>query len=112
MEGVTHPILRELMAAGGGIDIVCTEFVRVTDGPLSMRTLRRHIVRPSRGLLSVQVMGNHIEHMADAAAMVSDLGADIVDINLGCPAPRAVRKGVGSAMLKDPVLLGRVLSAM
>jgi len=112
MEGVTHPILRQLMAERGGIGVVCTEFVRVTSGPLSLRTLRRHIVRPPRGLLSVQVMGNHIEHMADAAAIVSDLGADIVDINLGCPAPRVVRKGVGSAMLKDPVLLGRVLSAM
>lgn len=112
MEGVTHPILRQLMAERGGIDFVCTEFVRVTDGPLSLRTLHKHIVRPPRGRLSVQVMGNHIAHMADAAAMVSDLGADVVDINLGCPAPRAVRKGVGSAMLKDPVLLGRVLSAM
>jgi tRNA-dihydrouridine synthase B len=112
MEGVTHPILRQLMAERGGIGVVCTEFVRVTSGPLSERTLRRHIVRPSRGLLSVQVMGNHIEHMADAAAIVSDLGADVVDINLGCPAPRAVRKGVGSAMLKDPALLARVLSAM
>jgi len=112
MEGVTHPILRQLMAERGGIGVVCTEFVRVTSGPLSERTLRRHIVRPSVGMLSVQVMGNHIEHMADAAAIVSDLGADVVDINLGCPAPRAVRKGVGSAMLKDPVLLARVLSAM
>lgn len=112
MEGVTHPILRQLMAERGGIDVVCTEFVRVTGGPLSLRTLQKHIVRPPRGLLSVQVMGNHIEHMADAAAMVSDLGADVVDINLGCPAPRAVRKGVGSAMLRDPLLLGRVLAAM
>jgi len=112
MEGVTHPTLRQLMSERGGIDVVCTEFVRVTDGPLSLRTLKRHVVRPPRGLLSVQVMGNHIEHMADAAAMVSDLGADIVDINLGCPAPRAVRKGVGSAMLKDPALLARVLAAM
>jgi len=112
MEGVTHPILRQLMAERGGIGVVCTEFVRITDGPLSLRTLRRHIVRPPRGLLSVQVMGNNIGHMADAAAMVSDLGADIVDINLGCPAPRAVRKGVGSAMLKDPALLGRVIAAM
>src|SRR5262245_49118264 len=112
MEGVTHPILRQLMAERGGIGVVCTEFVRITSGPLSLRTLRRHIVRPPRGLLSVQVMGNHIEHMADAAAIVSDLGADVVDINLGCPAPRVVRKGVGSAMLKDPKLLFEVISAM
>jgi len=50
--------------------------------------------------------------MADAAACMADAGAEIVDINLGCPAPRAVRAGCGAAMLKDLSLLGRVLSAM
>lgn len=112
MEGVTHPVLREMMAERGDLGIVCTEFVRVTARPLGKKILEKHVVRPSRGALSVQVMGNNIEQMAEATAMVTDAGADIVDINLGCPAPRAVRKGVGSAMLKDLKLLGRVLEAM
>ncbi|MCH2109022.1 MAG: tRNA-dihydrouridine synthase family protein [Polyangiaceae bacterium] len=112
MEGVTHPNIRELIAAKGGVGIVCTEFVRVTSNPLGRKILEKHVVRPSRGALSVQVMGNDIDHMADATALVTDAGADIVDINLGCPAPRAVRKGVGSAMLKDLDLLARVLDAM
>lgn len=112
MEGVTSPPLRELLASGGGIGVVCTEFVRVTAQPLSPRVVARHVVRPSRGLLSVQVMGNDITQMAEATRMVTDAGAHIVDINLGCPAPKAVRKGVGSAMLKDPLLLGRVLCEM
>src|SRR5690606_27548418 len=72
----------------------------------------KHVVRPSKGALSVQVMGNHIEQMAEATQLVTDAGADVVDINLGCPAPRAVRKGVGSAMLKDIGLLSRVIEAM
>lgn len=112
MEGVTHPILRELIARRGGVGVVCTEFVRVTSNPLGRAILRKHVVRPSRGALSVQVMGNDIAQMADATALVTDAGADIVDINLGCPAPRAVRKGVGSAMLKDVRLLSRVLCEM
>lgn len=112
MEGVTHPILREMIAARGGVGVVCTEFVRVTAQPLTRKTLHKHIVRPSRGLLSVQVMGNHIEQMAEATKLVTDFGADVVDINLGCPAPRAVRKGVGSALLKDLGLLARVLERM
>ncbi len=112
MEGVTHPALRELMAARGGIGVVCTEFVRITSNPLGAGTVKKHVVRPSQGALSVQVMGNDIAQMADAARIVSEAGADIVDINLGCPAPRAVRKGVGSAMLKDLKLLGAVLKAM
>lgn len=112
MEGVTHPILRELIARRGGVGIVCTEFVRVTANPLGRAILKKHVVRPSVGALSVQVMGNHLHQMGEATQMVTDAGADIVDINLGCPAPRAVRKGVGSAMLKDIDLLGRVLSVM
>ncbi len=112
MEGVTHPALRELMAARGGIGVVCTEFVRITSNPLGAGTVKKHVVRPSQGALSVQVMGNDIDQMADATRIVSQAGADIVDINLGCPAPRAVRKGVGSAMLKDLKLLEKVLQAM
>jgi nifR3 family TIM-barrel protein len=112
MEGVTHPVLRGLMAERGGIGVVCTEFVRITSLPLGKKTLAKHVVRPGRGKLSVQVMGRDIEQMADATDLVTQAGADIVDINLGCPAPKAVRKGVGSAMLSDLPLLGRVLSAM
>lgn len=112
MEGVTHPLLRELVAARGGVGVVCTEFVRVTAHPLAPSQLRKHVVRPPVGALSVQVMGNDIEQMAEATEMVTRAGADIVDINLGCPAPKAVRKGVGSALLKDRQLLGRVLRAM
>ena len=112
MEGVSHPILRELVSSRGGVGIVCTEFVRVTANPLSDKTLRKHVVRPPEGALSVQVMGNDLRQMAEATEMVTRAGADIVDINLGCPAPKAVRKGVGSAMLKDRALLGKVLRAM
>ncbi len=112
MEGLTHPTLRALMADAGGVGVVCTEFVRVTKTPLGSRLVRRHVVRPPRGALSVQVMGNEIEQMAEAAELVTRAGADIVDINLGCPAPNAVRKGVGSALLKDIALLERVLGAM
>lgn len=112
MEGVTHPLLRGLFARRGGISVVCTEFVRVTAQPLGKKALQKHVVRPPRGRLSVQVMGRNIEQMAEATRLVSGAGADVVDINLGCPAPRAVRKGVGSAMLKDLPLLARVLSVM
>ncbi len=112
MEGITHPTLRAFMAEAGGVGIVCTEFVRITKAPLGNKLLRRHVVRPRNAALSVQVMGNELEQMAEATELVTRAGADIVDINLGCPAPNAVRKGVGSAMLKDIALLERVLSAM
>jgi tRNA-dihydrouridine synthase B len=112
MEGVTHPALRDLMAARGGLGLVCTEFVRISRAPLSTKGLLREVVRSPGVPLCVQVMGNEAEKMAEAAGAVAAAGADVVDINLGCPAPRAVRGGVGAAMLKDLDLLHEVLAAM
>lgn len=112
MEGISHPAFRARVAALGGVGLVCTEFVRVSRAPLSHEALRREVVRAPGVPLSVQVMGNDADKMADAAGCISIAGADVVDINLGCPMPRVVRKGVGAAMLKDPVLLYEVVSAM
>jgi tRNA-dihydrouridine synthase len=112
MEGVSHPLFRQIISERGGVGVVCTEFVRVVDTTLAPSVIRREVVKVKGIPLCVQVMGNAAEHMADSAAAVADAGADIIDINLGCPAPRAVRKGVGSAMLRDPKLLYQVLSAM
>ena len=112
MEGVTHPELRHIMSERGGVGIVCTEFVRISRSPVSPRALRRDVA-PSPGVpLCVQVMGSDVDKMADAADIVARAGADVVDINLGCPAPKAVRSGAGSAMLKNPGLLYEVLSNM
>lgn len=112
MEGVGHPTFRDMLAERGGVGVVCTEFVRITGTPVSERYLHEQVHKSGDVPLSVQVMGTHVEHMAEAAGVVARAGADIVDINLGCPSPRVVKKGAGSAMLKDPELLYRVLLAM
>jgi tRNA-dihydrouridine synthase B len=112
MEGVTHPTFRALIARRPGVGVVCTEFVRIAATGIGERHLREQVVRAPGAALSVQVMGNHLEHMAEATAIVAAAGADVVDLNVGCPAPRVVRKGVGSAMLKDPELLRRVVGGM
>lgn len=112
MEGVSHALFRQLTAESGGLGMVCTEFIRISRAPLNRKLIDREIVRAEGVPLSVQVMGNEEDKMAEAAAWIADGGADVVDINLGCPAPRAVRHGVGSAMLKDPELLNRVVTSM
>lgn len=112
MEGVTHPTFRRMLAEKGGLGCVCTEFVRISGQVVNAGNLARHVDKIEGVPLSVQVMGNDADLMAEAAGMIAEAGADIVDINLGCPAPKIVRKGVGSAMLKDPELLERVLAAM
>jgi nifR3 family TIM-barrel protein len=112
MEGVSHAEFRALMSELGGLHLVCTEFVRVTQTPLGRSVVRRNVQKAPGVPLSVQVMGNDEQRMAEAASAVEAAGADVVDINLGCPMPRIVRKGVGAAMLKDLDLLGRVLRLM
>jgi nifR3 family TIM-barrel protein len=112
MEGISHPLFRQMMVEHGGLHLVCTEFVRITNQPPHPGQLATNVRKADGVPLSVQVMGNSAAHMADAAAIVSDAGADVVDINLGCPMPRVVRKGVGAAMLKDPALLTQVLEQM
>lgn len=112
MEGVTHPLLRSMLARNGGIGILCTEFVRIAGVKVSEKHMRKQVQKAPGLPLSVQVMGTHAELMADAAEAIANAGADVVDINLGCPSPRVVKKGAGSAMLKNPELLHDVLAAM
>lgn len=112
MEGITHPDFRHVMTRLGGLGLVCTEFVRITASPMGKRQVARTVVRSTGIPLSVQVMGNDADRMAEAAELVEEAGASVVDINLGCPMPRIVRKGVGAAMLKDLALLERVLLQM
>lgn len=63
--------------------------------------LRLH---PDEGPTSVQLFGADPAIMREAAAMVADAGADLIDLNMGCPVKKVCRTGAGSALLKDPQL--------
>lgn len=116
LEGVGHAVLRELVAAQGGLGMVCMEFLRVGHAPVHGPGLLRRIVRTAGLPLSVQLLGNHGDRLAEAAQVVAQSGAEVVDINLGCPVRRVVSKGAGAALLRDPdalhALLARVRSAV
>ena len=112
MEGVTSRGIRDLLASFGGIGVVCTEFVRISEAPLVSHVVAESVSKTPMIPLSVQIMGNDAMRMAEAAEIVCNAGAEIVDINLGCPTRRAIKGGVGAAMLKDTDLLYDVLAAM
>ena len=112
MEGVTDITIRNAMAEIGGIGLLCTEFVRISCSVISNKSLKKAVIKTPGVPLSVQIMGNDASKMADSAEKVEIAGADVVDINLGCPTKKAVKGNVGSAMLKDPDLLYNVVSAM
>lgn len=112
MEGVTTASIRALIASYGPLGLVCTEFVRVAGEHLSRRHLAQQVQKVPGVALSVQIMGNDASLMAEAAGVMAHAGADVVDVNLGCPSKTAARKGVGAALLKDRVALARLLGAM
>lgn len=58
---------------------------------------------------AVQIFGANLERMAMAAEMAEEVGADIVDVNCGCPAPKVVKKGGGSGLLRNLPLLEQIL---
>jgi len=62
--------------------------------------------------VSLQLFGNEPDLMGEVVRMLEDRPFDILDINMGCPVPKVVNNGEGSALLKDPELIGRLVSAM
>ena len=61
---------------------------------------------------AIQLFGSVPEELAEAARMVEARGADIIDFNMGCPVPKVVNNGEGSALMKTPALAGKILEAM
>ena len=62
--------------------------------------------------ISLQIFGCEPEVMGEAAAMLEDEKNDILDINMGCPVPKVVNNGEGSALMKDPGLVERIVKAV
>ena len=110
MAGVTDYIFRRLIKRRGGVGLVVSEFISVeglTRGnPKSKRQMRfDEEERP----FAVQIFGGQPERMAMGAEMAEEVGADILDVNCGCPAPKVVKNGGGSGLLRDPHLLETIL---
>lgn len=78
-------------------------------GQKTLELLKFHDEERTVGL---QIFGEDEEILCKGAKVVENLGADFVDLNLGCPVPKIVKKGAGSAMCRNPPALGQILSAM
>ncbi|MGH9819820.1 MAG: tRNA dihydrouridine synthase DusB [Pyrinomonadaceae bacterium] len=102
MAGVTDYTFRRLIKRRGGVGLVVSEFISVeglTRGnPKSKRQM--HFDEEERPF-AVQIFGGRPERMAMGAEMAQEIGADILDVNCGCPAPKVVKNGGGSGLLKD-----------
>lgn len=70
-------------------------------------------VKPEEGDVAVQIFGHEPQYMAEAAAILSDMDRfRIIDINMGCPAPKITKNNEGSALMKDPALAFEIIESV
>jgi len=112
MAGVTDTVFRRVMRSLGGCGLIMTEFTSAEGVTRNAsRTLHYLYFHPDERPITAQLFGANPEVMASAASLVEQLGFDIVDINLGCPAKKVVKCG-GSGLLCDLPLLEQILRAV
>ncbi len=69
-------------------------------------------IDPAEGLVSLQLFGSDPEIMAAMATKIEERPFSVLDINMGCPVPKVVNNGEGSALMRDPVLAGKIIRAV
>ncbi len=113
MVGVTDSVFRRMILGLGGCGLVSSEMTNAAS--VSARAARRHHqldFLPEERPITIQLSGNDPDLVARAAASVEQLGADIIDINCGCPSPKVTGGGHGSALLRDLPRMEQLLRAV
>jgi nifR3 family TIM-barrel protein len=112
MAGITDTVFRRFIKRLGGCGLIMTEFVS-SEGMIrqNFRSQRYLYYTEEERPISAQIFGADPAHMADAARQIEDLGFNLVDLNLGCPAKKVVKCG-GSGLLRDLALLEKILRAI
>ena len=108
MAGITDTVFRRFIKRLGGCGLIMTEFVS-SEGMLrqNLRSKRYLYYTEEERPITAQIFGADPDRLAEAARIIEDLGFDIVDLNLGCPAKKVVKCG-GSGLLRDLPLLGKI----
>lgn len=112
MAGVTDLSFRQLCREQG-CSYTVTEMVSAKAVLYNNRNtdilLRRE---PEEGAVALQLFGSDPDIMAEIAARLEDRGFAAIDVNMGCPVPKIVGNGEGSALMKEPSLAGRIIEKM
>jgi len=114
MAGVTDTVFRRFIRNLTGCGLIMTEFTSA-DGVLRQKDKKAkrylHFYEDEHPI-SAQLFGSNPAVMAEAARMVEDLGFDLVDLNLGCPAKKVVKCNGGSGLLRDLPAIGKIFEAV
>jgi len=113
MEDVTSLPFRLIAKRIGKPGLMFTEFVSAMAIHYgAAKTLRKMRVHPTERPLGIQIFGPDPDVMAETARLSEEMGADIVDINMGCWVPKVCKTGSGAALLKDPVAAAAIVEAV
>jgi len=113
MAGMTDTAFRRLVKRHGGCGLVVTEMVS-SEGLVRGidRTLEYAEYTEEERPVSIQIFGGDPAKMAAAAQVVEGMGADIVDVNMGCPVPKIAKHSAGCSLMRDPAHAASVIDAM
>jgi nifR3 family TIM-barrel protein len=113
MAGMTDTAFRRLVKRKGGCGLVVTEMVS-SEGLVRGidRTLEYAEYTEEERPVSIQIFGGDPEKMAAAAQIVEGMGADIVDVNMGCPVPKIAKHNAGCSLMREPEHAQEVIRAM
>lgn len=112
MAGVSDLPFR-LLCHEQGAGLVCMEMISAKAILYHNRNTESLLeIHPQEGPVSLQLFGSDPAIMADIAARIEDRPFQILDINMGCPVPKIVGNGEGSALMKNPLLAGQIIEAV
>ena len=112
MAGVTDLAFRRLCKEQGA-GLICMEMISAKAISYHNKNTKALMeIDPVEHPVSMQLFGNEPELMAQVAASIEEQPFDILDINMGCPVPKVVNNGEGSALLKDPERISRIIKSI
>src|SRR3954470_13222147 len=113
MAGMTDTAFRRLVKRHGGCGLVVTEMVSAEGLVRGIdRTLEYAEYTEEERPISIQIFGGDPDKMAAAAQIVEGMGADIVDVNMGCPVPKIAKHNAGCSLMREPGHAASVIAAM
>ncbi len=113
MAGMTDTAFRRLVKRHGGCGLVVTEMVSAEGLIRGIdRTLEYAEYTEEERPISIQIFGGDPAKMVAAAQIVEGMGADIVDVNMGCPVPKIAKHNAGCSLMREPSHAASVIAAM
>jgi len=114
MAGVTDAAMRllctEMGAAWSVSEMLSAKGWVLADG--RNKAARELLLRlPGEGVAGLQLFGREPDYIAEAARSLENVGFDFIDLNFGCPAPKIAGNGEGSALMREPLLIGKIVRA-